>query len=464
VDDQHSGVFFVINVPGEPTTLTHNGRQAPPAKIPALLATAFAELDRSRISYCLLRGHEELLGGEIDGDVDLLVATEQIERLQSTLERIGFVALSRWGQTPHHFFIGYDDASDRWLKLDVMTELAYGRPVPALRTDVAAHCLAKRVRHGPLFAPAPGDELIALLLHCILDKRAFEPKYRVRLAELLRQIDNDRAMVDLVGHCFPAGSAWPQIKELIARGEWQTLLELRPAVAAHLARRDPAGTRWRDTIVPMLRFLDRRTRSLRTRGLTVALLAPDGAGKTTLARSLGQAFYLPTRYIYMGTNTKSGAVTLPTTRLLAKLNTKRRPLLRALGALNSLLEQGVRYRLGAYHRRRGRLVVFDRYSAGSLAPVPQRGALHKRLQRWALRQLCPPPDMVVYLDAPAETLYQRKQEHSPELLERQRQRYQQILDGFTRTAVVDARHGPDEVRRQVVAAIWRRYAGDMQKK
>jgi thymidylate kinase len=443
--------------------MTLNGRE-PPAKMLPLLAAVFEELDRSRISYCLLRGHKELLGGAIDGDVDLLVAAEQLDRLRRALEQLGFVAQSRWGQAPHHFFIGYDDAGDRWLKLDVMTELAYGRPAPTLRTDLAAHCLAKRIRRGPLFTPAPGDELLTLLLHCMLDKRAFEPKYQQRLAELAGRIDDDRAMAELVGRCFPAGSTWPRVKELIVRGEWQTLLELRPAVAEHLRRRDPAGTRWRDTIVPLLRFLDRRTRSIRTPGLMVALLAPDGAGKTTLARSLGEAFYLPTRYIYMGTNTQSGSVTLPTTRLLAKLNGKQRPLVRALGALNSLVEQGLRYRVGAYHRRRGRLVVFDRYSAGSLMTVRQNGALHKRLRRWALRQLCPPPDMVVYLDAPADTLYQRKQEHSPELLERQRQRYLKILDGVTRTAVVDARRGPDEVRRQVAAVIWRRYAVDMQKK
>src|SRR5262249_48745520 len=73
-----------------------------------------------------------------------------------------------------------------------------------------------------------------------------------------------------------------------------------------------------------------------------------------------------------------------------------RPLVHALGGLNSLIEQGVRYRVGAYHRRRGRLVVFDRYAAASLAAVQQDGALHKRLRRWATRLLCPPPDMVVY--------------------------------------------------------------------
>jgi thymidylate kinase len=444
--------------------MTLNGREARPAKVLPLLAAVFEELDRAQISYCLLRGQAELLGGAIDGDVDLLLAAEQLGRMRRALERLGFVALSRWGQAPHHFFIGYDDAGDQWLKLDVMTELAYGRPVPALHTDLAAHCLAKRVRRGPLFVPAAGDELLTLLLHCLLDKRTFEPKYRARLGELAQQIDDDRAMAELVGRCFPAGASWQRIRELIARGEWQMLLGLRPAVAAHLARRDPAGTRWRGTIVPLLRFLDRRTRSFRTPGLTVALLAPDGAGKTTLARSLGEAFYLPTRYIYMGTNAYSGSVTLPTTHLLARLDGERRPLVRALGALNSLVEQGVRYRVGAYHRRRGRLVVFDRYSAASLMAVQQGGALHKRLRRWAMRLLCPPPDMVVYLDAPADVLYQRKQEHSPELLERQRQRYLKILDGVARTAIVDARSGPEEIRRRVAAVIWRRYAVDMQRK
>jgi thymidylate kinase len=444
--------------------MTLNGRETRPAKIPPLLATVFEELDRAQISYCVLRGSADLLGGTIDGDVDLLVAAEQLDRMRRALGRLGFVTLPRWGQAPHHFFIGYDDAGDRWLKLDVMTELAYGRPVPALSTNLAAHCLATRVRMGPLFVPAAADELLTLLLHCVLDKRACEPKYQARLAELARQVEDDRMMGELVRRCFPAGATWQRIKELITHDEWQQLIELRPAVAAHLARRDLAGTRWRAAVVPVLRFLDRRTRSFRTPGLTVALLAPDGAGKTTLARSLGEAFYLPTRYIYMGTNTQSGSVTLPTTHMLAKLNAKRRPLIRALGALNSLVEQGVRYRVGAYHRRRGRLVVFDRYSTGSLMGVQQDGALHKRLRRWAVRLLCPPPDMVVYLDAPADVLYQRKQQHSPEALERQRQRYLKILGGVARTAIVDARSGPEEVRRRVAAVIWRRYAVDMQKK
>jgi len=410
-----------------------------------------------------LRGYEELLGGVIDSDVDVLVAAEHFQQLQRSLERSGFVALGRWGQAPHHFFIGYDERADSWIKLDVLTALAYGRPVPALSTDLAAHCLEHRVRIGPAFVLAAEEEFLTLLLHCLLDKARFEPKYRARLAELVAMIRDHQAMSALVAHYVSAQTSWEQIRQLVVRGEWEALLVMAPAVTRHLLGRDPLGARWRRTVMPLLRLLDRRTRAFRTRGLTVALLAPDGAGKTTLARSLGEAFYLPARYIYMGTNPNSGSVTLPTTRLLARMGRRWRPIIRVLSALNRLVEQGVRYRVGAYHRQRGRLVVFDRYASGSLMGV-QEGPPHKQLRRWVMRLLCPPPDIVVYLDVPADVLYQRKQEHSPEQLDRQRQHYLRILAGVAGMAVVDAGHAPEEVRRRVAALIWRRYAVDMQKR
>lgn len=429
------------------------------ATVPPLLASVFEEFAQESIGYCLLRGYEELLNGTVDGDVDLLVAPDQFGRARAALERLGFVALSRWGQGPHRFFIGYDEAGDRWIKLDIVTELAYGRPIPALRTPLATQCLSNRRRYGPVFVPAAEDELLALLLHCLLDKGTIEPAYRSRLAALAGAIGDDASMAAQVARCFPPATTWDQLKQAIDCGDWDALLKTRAGLAAHLARRDPLETRRRRVAGRMLRFLDRRTRAVRDRGLTVALLAPDGAGKTTLARGLGREFYLPTRYIYMGTNPNSNSLTLPTTRWLARLGAGgRRPLVRTLSALNSLVEQALRYRVGAYHRGRGRLVVFDRYTTAALGAEQRGGALHKRARRWVMRKLCPPPDMVVFLDAPAEVLYRRKREHSPQLLEQQRQHYLELLRGDPRTVIVDARRKPYQVRRRVTGLIWRRYA------
>jgi thymidylate kinase len=69
--------------------------------------------------------------------------------------------------------------------------------------------------------------------------------------------------------------------------------------------------------------------------------------------------------------------------------------------------------------------------------------------------------MVVYLDAPADVLLQRKQEHSAEILEQQRQRYLSLLQGMPGAIVVDARPEAEQVRRAVTAAIWRRYAASI---
>src|SRR5690242_16052747 len=49
--------------------------------------------------------------------------------------------------------------------------------------------------------------------------------------------------------------------------------------------------------------------------ITVALVGPDGAGKTTICKKLCSELPWPTVYIYMGINQDACNVMLPTTRL-----------------------------------------------------------------------------------------------------------------------------------------------------
>src|SRR5215211_4375226 len=50
--------------------------------------------------------------------------------------------------------------------------------------------------------------------------------------------------------------------------------------------------------------------------LTVALIGPDGAGKTSITRRVTELLPVPSRLIYMGVNLESSTLMLPTTRLI----------------------------------------------------------------------------------------------------------------------------------------------------
>src|SRR6185295_10579351 len=95
---------------------------------------------------------------------------------------------------------------------------------------------------------------------------------------------------------------------------WADLLSERAAVAAWLARGQQLSVLGRRFGRRLLRKLDRFAGALQPRSLTVALLAPDGGGKTMLATELAKRFFLPSRYIYMGSNVEASTVGLPTTR------------------------------------------------------------------------------------------------------------------------------------------------------
>jgi thymidylate kinase len=439
------------------TTITPPSIERP--TIPSLLLrTVFFTLNQANIEYCLLRGYDELCEGQKQEDIDLLVQQRDLIRMQQVLRPLGFVLIDRWGQQPHVFFVGYDPVADAWIKLDVVTELVYGSPVPFLRTELAKSCFNRRRKKNDIYVLSAEDEYVTVMLHCLLDKGKIRPRYQKRLAVLLDEIQDRRYLSTLFEQVFPPTIPPSSIEEHIRNGRWDALLELRLPVVTALAKVDPFGVRFRRIVRPLQRFLDRRTRSLRTKGVAVALLAPDGAGKTTLAMTLKDRFFLPGRYIYMGSNLTSTTLALPSTRWLAQIQ-GRLPnrVLRPLQAINSLLDMALRSRIGSYHRARGRLVIFDRFLARVMVRDRQSVAGYKRLQHWLIRKLCPMPDLVIFLDAPTDVLYERKPDHPPHLLENQRQHFISLLRDVPQKITIDASVDADLVRRVVTEKIWLYY-------
>ncbi|HEX6386108.1 MAG TPA: hypothetical protein VF177_15665 [Anaerolineae bacterium] len=413
--------------------------------VQGLLLDVFCKLEREQIRYCLLRDADRLEQISQDGgEIDLLVQGDYIGQFANLVAQLGFRRLPSRGYAPHHFFVAYDSATDCWLKLDVVTECVYGHPVKALYTELAATCLERRRPYGPAYVLAPEDEIITLLLHCVLDKGYISDTRRERLLALCYQVTDEAYLSSLLSRYWLPTATWSRLFELISREQWPTLINEGRQVRHYLTKRAPMATLKRQWSSQFLRKMGRLLHGRSPTTVSVALLAPDGGGKSTLATRLQQTFFFPVRLMYMGLyqedSTRLYLASLPGLRFVWRL-----------------LVQWWNYAIARYYQWRGQLIVFDRYSYDALLRQGQNLNRIRRWKRWLLGYALPAPDLVLLLDAPGEVLYQRKGEHSPNHLEGQRQQYLSLREWMPQIIVVDATQGIEEMRRNVTTLIWQAY-------
>jgi thymidylate kinase len=215
-----------------------------------------------------------------------------------------------------------------------------------------------------------------------------------------------------------------------------------------------------------------------SRMFTVALIGPDGAGKSTIGQKLEQISPIPIKYLYMGVNLESSNLVLPTTRLVLEFKRARgqRPdiatqpvdapkgfpqpkgiikrikagIKATLRLVNLTAEEWFRQIIVWYYSLRGYYVVLDRhfyfdYYAHDVANTDPNRSLNSRIHGFMLQKLYPKPDFVIFLDAPTEVLFARKPEGTMEARERRRQEYIQLREIVKDWAVVDVSQTVDEV-------------------
>jgi thymidylate kinase len=403
----------------------------------------FGAFDRQQIKWCVLRGEADLLAPA--DDVDVLVAPGDLPRMRWVARGLGFARVPAWGYGSHTFLLTYDATSDFWIKLDVVTELAFG-PLFSLATGAEAGCLTRRQYVGGIPLLADSDAFWALLLHVLLDKRgAAKARDATRLAELAPSADKAGSLARLVDSACPVGWSAHRILVEVRRGDWTTLTHFAPRLAAGWSQQRRTWVRRRMIFGRFWRWSGKWLVLSRRRGLGVALLGPDGSGKSTLTAGIEKSFYFPVRSMYMGPYQDSS-------RQLATLG------IPGLGLAHRISGQWARWLKAAYQQRRGRLFLFDRYSYDALLPARRGQSGRIRAHRWLLAHSCPPPDLVVLLDAPGELLYARKGELSVALLEREREAYCALLPRLRRPFVVDASRDAERVRKEVTGIIWHEYA------
>jgi hypothetical protein len=415
-----------------------------------------AEFEAAGVEYVVLHGGRA--GEGVDSDVDVAVGRHSLETVDA------LIRLGTFGRLLQRF-----DYDVPWCRYYVVESDEPGRPYRQL--DVACDpwgigrygasirlALMSPEKSDDCRVASPGAETLYLAL-----KRAKKGELRTGDAEQLRATfrRDPRVARDLLErHLGKPGGA---LADALERDRHDLTAEMR-ALRAHasLVRWKPAFV-WRRLSFGALRV---GRRVLRPTGLVVAVVGPDGVGKSMLAegleRSSAGAFRRATR-LHFGPG-----LLPPPARLLGRAAPDvSRPHLRSpsglLGSLARTVYLWLDSRLGWWPKVsaaniRSTLVVFER-GWDDLVIDPLRYRVRGTRLARALGRLLPAPDLVFFLDTEARVVHARKPELDIAEIARQLHCWRVLsLRNPARFQVLDAARPAQGVLDQAVAGITDRLA------
>jgi thymidylate kinase len=401
-----------------------------------IVRAAFRNLNQARVRWVLLRGAADL--ARPSGDVDLLVDAAALPRLDEVLGAAGLRRLGLRGHGSHRSYFAYDADEDLWIKLDVVSRIEFGA-WQHLRSPLATACLTRRRPAGDLWRLPPEDEAWLLLLHLLLDKGRVADDRRDLAVQATKLATDESPVAAFLERDLAPGCS-QRVLSTVAAGTQPAIEALAAALTRQWVRRDPVRSRAARLATRVARRLEIPV-APHPRGFAVALVGPDGAGKTTLAEAVRRSVPVPSRYVYMGLWQESRWDDVLSRLPAGRVGQRTARVLRSSLAVR-------------WHCARGRLVLLDRFAQDALLPGGADTSRGGRLNLELSLRLTPQPRLVLLLDAPGSLMFARKGEHTPELLEDRRQAYLRLVADLPHAAVLDATHPAVEVARGALAAIW----------
>lgn len=398
------------------------------------LEEVFVDLSRSSVHWLLFRGEERL--NRPTGDIDLLVSLSDKRRADGILCGHGFVRLGTGTLIDRVAYVFYHVDTKVWLKIDLVTRVSFGVALE-FDTSLADSFLECRVESGPLFLPSRDDAFWHLLVHYMLDKGGIPEPWR----ETLRlRSTHTSSTSSLERFLRSIGADTDLIVNAVSQGDWSYVEEEFQRIRRVWWRAQAVGVRRRFAAQKILQRVGLGTWTSFRPGFVVAILGPDGAGKSTLSARLREGMEMPCRDVYMGLWKKG----LPE-RIAGRI-----PGVETIFMLLRLITRQIRL---SYYRWRGKVVVLDRYTTDALLVSPT-DSWKQRATSGLVAMLSRSPDLYLVLDLPGEVAFSRKGEEDVETLERWRQTYRSLSYGDVPVKFIDATLTAEEVASIALSTVW----------
>lgn len=470
-----------------------------------IIETLVLELGARGIRYCHWKSNEHL-DASFRGDTDLDVLFDEDDRAGAleALAAAGFVQCRAvWFRRYHWIedYIGIDDRTGKVVHVHAHWRLVLGESgIKSFRLPWERALLGGATPVGSIGFPAarPAHEILLLIVRVALKQQfrargdAAGQRRRAYLADEQREFAWLRARTDRAELAALAGDMLGEGAIASVMSVYDSGLTEEGAAGVYagarvflLCCRTMGRTRAavfrcaRRTAYRVVAGLNRRgwTRQLAQKrvcigpGLVIAVVGADGSGKSTLVEAVSRELQkkFDVVRLYMGARPDSAS------RLRRLIRGRGGALGRALSNVVMAVEKRSRRRYADRCRRRGMMVVMDRYPQAS-CPLkndgPRLSHLHghtlwpmRALGRWEARQYddagCPAPDLLVRLStSPAVLSARRPEVPESELAEKQAALMKAEFRGSGRVIEVDAGKTREEVFIEVMRSISARMRRD----
>lgn len=410
--------------------------------VAAFLRLLFAELDARGVEYCVLHSFENL-PDSVTSDLDMAVtdsAWQKIPDVFAVLEARGYHAVQclNYEVGGYYFVFAWTtDSEVQTVAIDFVSEHREGNLILTSGEDLVNG--RRRLRN--FWIPSTVSEYRYLLSKKVL-KGVLPERAAQRLVELAAEMSTDElrgVCIDLFGKHWGLAAA-----DASARGTLASVLsKLKQRIWIRTFQVRP----WMPFEYQLTDIPRRARRFAAPTGFLIAVLGPDGVGKSTLLSSLGdklasafrsrRLFHWRPSVIFAN---ESGPIADPHAR----------PVFGVLRSLAHLAGHFADYQIGFALRiqpmlSRSGLVLFDRYFY-DLAADPKRyryggpPSVPKMLFR-----AVPRPDLVLLLDAPEDVVLRRKCETTAEEIRAERERYWSLAEQDLPIRRLDASQPSDVV-------------------